>query len=190
MSRIPYRKVPGKIVAGAALVALLGARAATLTVEQVAEFEGYVPQAYQDPVGIWTKCWGDTTDVTPGKTYTFEQCLKSLNDHTVELASPVMRCIPNLKDQHDKTVAAMVSMAYNIGPSAFCRSSVARYANAGDWERACKRMAEIYQTAKGQELPGLVKRRKLESELCLEGVREKVLLEANSGPNWQRRGVR
>ena len=82
MPRIPYRKVPGKIAAGAALVALLGAGAANLTVEQVAEFEGYVPQAYQDPVGIWTKCWGDTTDVTPGKTYTFEQCLKSLNDHT------------------------------------------------------------------------------------------------------------
>lgn len=190
MPRIPYRKVPGKIVAGAALVALLGVGAANLTVEQVAEFEGYVPQAYQDPVGIWTKCWGDTTDVTPGKIYTFEECLKSLNDHTVELARPVMRCIPDLKDQHDKTVAAMVSMAYNIGPGAFCKSSVARYANAGDWERACKRMAEIYKTAKGQELPGLVKRRKLESELCLEGVREKVLLEANSGPNWQRREVR
>lgn len=190
MSRIPYRKVPGKVVAGAALVALLGVGAANLTVEQVAEFEGYVPQAYQDPVGIWTKCWGDATDVTPGETYTFEQCLKSLNDHTVELARPVMRCIPDLKDQHDKTVASMVSMAYNIGPSAFCRSSVARYANAGDWARACKRMAEIYKTAKGQELPGLVKRRKLESELCMEGVREKALLEANSEPNWQRREVR
>ena len=66
----------------------------------------------------------------------------------------------------------MVSMAYNIGSGAFCKSSVARYANAGDWERACKRMAQIYKTAGGQELPGLVKRRKMESELCLEGLRE------------------
>lgn len=178
MSRIPYRKVPGKIVASAALVALLGAGAAQLTVEQVAEFEGYVPQAYQDPVGIWTKCWGDTSDVVPGASYTFEQCLKSLNDHTVELARPVMRCIPELEQQHDKTVAAMISMAYNIGPSAFCRSSVARYANDGDWERACRRMSQIYKTAKGQELPGLVKRRKLESDLCLQGLREKAAGEA------------
>ena len=178
MSRIPYRKVPGKIVAGAALVALLGVGAAQLTVEQVAEFEGYVPQAYQDPVGIWTKCWGDTTDVTPGTTYTFEQCLKSLNDHTAELATPVMRCIPALGEQHDKTMAAMVSMAYNIGPGAFCKSSVARYANAGEWERACRRMAEIYKTAKGKELPGLVKRRRLESDLCLQGLREKAAGEA------------
>lgn len=190
MPRIPYRKVPGKIVAGAALVALLGAGAAKMTVEQVAEFEGYVPHAYQDPVGIWTKCWGDTTDVTPGKTYTFDQCVRSLNRQVLAHAKPVMECVPELEHQDDLVKAAFVSMAYNIGPSAFCRSSVARYANAGDWERACKRMAEIYKTAKGQELPGLVKRRKLESELCLEGVREKVLLEANSGPNWQRREVR
>ena len=182
MSRIPYRKVPGKIVAGAALVALLGVGAANL--------EGYVPQAYQDPVGIWTKCWGDTTDVVPGATYTFEQCLDSLNTHVLELATPVMRCIPDLKDQHDKTIAAMVSMAYNIGPGAFCKSSVARHANSGDWELACRRMAMIYKTAKGQELPGLVTRRKLESELCLEGLREKALVDATDGPAWQRREVR
>lgn len=49
MSRIPYRKVPGKVVAGAALVALLGVGAANLTVEQVAEFEGYVPQPIRIP---------------------------------------------------------------------------------------------------------------------------------------------
>lgn len=172
MAKIPYRKVPGKIVAGAALVALLGIGAAQLSVDTVADFEGYVPEAYLDPVGIWTKCWGDTTDVTPGAKYSFDQCVKSLNDHVLELAEPVTRCVPALNLQHDKVKAAMVSMAYNIGSGAFCKSSVARYANAGDWERACKRMAQIYKTAGGQELPGLVKRRRMESELCLEGLRE------------------
>lgn len=183
-----YKKVPGKVVASALLVALLGGvGAANLSVETIADFEGYVPQAYQDPVGIWTKCWGDTTDVTPDKKYTFEQCLKSLNDHTYEIAKPVMHCIPALEDQHEKTVAAMVSMAYNIGPGAFCRSSVARYANAGEWERACKRMSQIYKTAKGQELPGLVRRRQLESDLCLEGVREKALAVATADePAWDK----
>ena len=161
MVKIPYRKVPGKIVAGAALVALLGFGAAQLSVDTVADFEGYVPEAYLDPVGIWTKCWGDTTDVTPGAKYSFDQCVKSLNDHVLELAEPVTRCVPALNLQHD-----------NIGSGAFCKSSVAHYANAGDWERACKRMAQIYKTAGGQELPGLVKRRKMESELCLEGLRE------------------
>lgn len=55
VAKIPYRKIPGKVVAGAALVALLGVGAAQLGIETVADFEGYVPSAYLDPVGIWTK---------------------------------------------------------------------------------------------------------------------------------------
>ena len=170
--KIRYRKVPGKIVASAALVALLGAGAATLSVDMIADFEGYVPEAYQDPVGIWTKCFGDTEDVVPGATYTFGQCVDSLNAAVYDHAEPVMRCVPGLADQPYKVKAAFVSMAYNIGTHGFCTSSVARYANAGDWARACRRMAEIYKTAKGKELPGLARRRQAESGLCLQGLRE------------------
>ena len=45
---------------------------------------------------------------------------------------------------------------------------MARYAKAGDWERACRRIAEIYRTAGGKELPGLVSRHKGEFRLCLD----------------------
>ena len=138
----------------------------------IADFEGYVPEAYQDPVGIWTKCFGDTEDVVPGATYTFGQCVDSLNAAVYAHAEPVMRCVPGLADQPYKVKAAFVSMAYNIGTHGFCTSSVARYANAGDWARACRRMAEIYKTAKGKELPGLARRRQAESGLCLQGLRE------------------
>ena len=166
-----YRKIPGKLVASTALVALLGS-GAWFTLNEVASHEGYVPEAYRDPVGIWTKCFGDTYDVTPGMEYTFEQCLDSLNRQVLAHAAPVMKCIPELKERHYKTTAAMVSMAYNIGTGGFCRSSVAQKANAGDWEGACRRMSEIYRTAGGKELPGLVKRRVRESQLCLEGLKE------------------
>ena len=169
---IRYRKVPGKIVASAALVALLGVGAATLSVDMIADFEGYVPEAYQDPVGIWTKCFGDTEDVVPGARYTFDQCVDSLNAAVYAHAGPVLSCVRGLAEQPYKVRAAFVSMAYNIGPHGFCTSFVARYANAGEWERACKRMAEIYKTAKGKELPGLVRRRQAESALCLQGLRE------------------
>ncbi|MDR2055645.1 MAG: lysozyme [Desulfovibrio sp.] len=172
MARIPYKTPPKKkIVAGAALAALLGLGAAQLSVEKVADFEGYVPYAYQCPAGVWTKCFGDTTNVTPGATYSFEECLASLNEHLVELSKPVLRCVPSLALMPDKVKVAAVSMAYNIGPGAFCGSSVARYFNAGDYERGCKRMAEIYTTAKGKEIPGLVVRRGAESEMCLQGLR-------------------
>lgn len=175
MARIPYRKVPGKIAAGAALVALLGAGAAGLTLETVADFEGYVPEAYQDPVGIWTKCWGDTYDVTPGATYTFDECVRSLNEQTLAHAKPVMECVPELVHRDDLVKASFVSMAYNVGVNGFCKSSVVRKANAGDWRGACKRIAQIYKTAGGKELAGLVKRRNVESDMCLRGLEREGL---------------
>ena len=166
------QKPPRKVLAGAALIALLGAGAAQLSVDKVADYEGYIPEAYQCPAGVWTKCFGSTQGVTPGETYTFEECVESLNEHLVEMAEPVALCVPSLLEQPDKVKAAAVSMAYNIGPTAFCKSSVARYFNAGDYKRGCRRMAEIYTTAKGRELPGLVRRRAEESAMCLEGLRE------------------
>lgn len=171
--KINYKKIPGKLVACAALIVLMGSvGAAQLAVEQIAEYEGYVPEAYLDPVGIWTKCFGDIYDVTPGASYTFEQCLQSLNDNVLKHAKPIFKCIPELANMPDKVKAAMVSMAYNIGTNGFCSSSVARYANAGEWENACRRMSQIYVTAKGKPMPGLKVRRKGESELCLQGLRE------------------
>lgn len=180
MARIPYKKSPG-VIAAAALVAMLvhygvspdsaqdTAQQAITTVEQ---YEGYVPEAYQDPVGIWTRCYGDTTHVTPGAKYSAEECAKSLNDHFIETSAPVMRCVPDLAKQNPKVIVAMLDMAYNIGPTAFCRSSVASYANAGEWAAACKRISEIYKTAQGVPLRGLVVRRTAESEMCLQGLKE------------------
>lgn len=170
MARI--RKVPGKILASAALIALLGASAAQLAVEEVAVDEGYVPVAYQDAVGVWTKCFGDTRNVTPGATYTFEECVASLNVGLADHVRAVLQCVPDLKKQPDKVKVAAARMGYNIGVSAFCKSSVAQYFRAGDYERGCKRIAEIYVSAKGQILPGLVTRRASESAMCLEGLRE------------------
>ena len=177
---INYRKSPG-VIAAAALVAMLAhygvspdtaQQTAQQTITTVEQFEGYVPEAYQDPVGIWTRCYGDTTHVTPGAKYSAEECAKSLNDHLIETSSPVMHCVPDLAKQHPKVIVAMLDMAYNIGPNAFCRSSVARYANAGEWNAACSRISEIYTTAQGVKLKGLVVRRTAESEMCLDGLKE------------------
>lgn len=170
MAKINYKKVPGKLIASAALIALLGAGGAELYMNTVADFEGYVPEGYADPVGIPTKCFGDIRDVVIGQEYSFEECTRSLNEQLINHAAPILKCVPELNTANDKVKAASASMAYNIGVNGFCKSSVARYFNNGEWERGCRRMAEIYKTAKGKELPGLVKRRKTESQLCLKGL--------------------
>lgn len=183
MAKIPYKKSPG-VIASAILIAVFAAggfaytqaeKTAQQAVSIVEEFEGYVPEAYLDPVGIWTKCYGDTTNVAPGAKYTFEQCAKSLNTHLAETTAPIFRCIPNLHSAPSKVQAAFASMAYNIGPYAFCSSSVARFANNAQWEKACIRISQIYKIAKGRELPGLVNRRNRESQICLEGIAEEKL---------------
>lgn len=57
MARIPYKKSPG-VIAAAALVAMLvhygvsqdsAQQTAQQTITTVEQFEGYVPEAYQDP---------------------------------------------------------------------------------------------------------------------------------------------
>lgn len=98
--------------------------------------------------------------------------MESLNDQVLAHAGPVLRCVPELKNKSAKVKASMISMAYNIGVGAFCKSSVARYANEGNWRRACARIAEIYVTAGGKRL--LVRRRAFESRMCLEGLDEEA----------------
>ncbi len=172
MGKIRYRIPPKKVLASAALIALLGVGAAQFTTDTVGEFEGYVPEGYLDPVGIPTKCFGDTRDVIVGMEYTFEECSKSLNDHLYELAVPVTKCVKDFDKLPDKTKAALISMTYNIGSGAMCKSSIVQRFNAGNWEGGCKRMAEIYKKARGKELPGLVRRRNYESQMCLAGLKE------------------
>jgi lysozyme len=62
--------------------------------------------------------------------------------------------------------AAYTSFAYNVGIEAFCRSSVAWKFNGGDSVGSCDALL-LYVKAKGITLPGLVKRREQERELCL-----------------------
>lgn len=175
MGKIPYKKLPKKVIASAALIAILGPVGANMYLDTLVDREGYVPEGYLDPVGIPTKCFGDTTDVVVGKEYTFEECERSLNEHAYELVKPLTRCIHGFKELPDKTKAALSSLSYNIGSGALCKSSVAKKINAGDLEGACRRIGEkgFYDTARGKSLPGLVKRRKYESEMCMRGLDER-----------------
>lgn len=69
--------------------------------------------------------------------------------------------VPLTQGEYD----AYVSLAYNIGPTAFCGSTLVRKLNAGDYDGAC---AEIlrWDRFKGQPLPGLTKRRRAEAAQC------------------------
>ena len=145
------------------LIAKIGAAAAALAVPVVMFFEGYVPRAYRAPVGILTACYGHTgADVQPGQGYTREQCREWLYADLARRAD-ALQCVRVPLTDGQK--AAFVSFAYNVGSGAFCQSTLVRRANAGELPAACAEL-DRWVYAKGQKLPGLVKRRAAERAMC------------------------
>lgn len=152
------------------LAGVVGAVAAAILYTFVPAHEGEVLTTYYDPVGIATVCYGDTDTAmaVPGVTYTREECLQSLEKQLIAHAEPVLACTPGV-DESPEMTAAFVSLAYNIGTGAFCRSTVARRFNAGDYAGSC-RAIPMWNRAGGKVIPGLVVRRDDEESLCLRGV--------------------
>lgn len=151
-------KLTGRHAAGLALA---------LTV--IGGFEGLSNYAYKDPVGIPTICFGETRNVRLGDYHSTAECRDMLAGRVAEFARGIDACLT--AELPDPTYGAMVSLAYNIGVGAFCRSTLARKANAGDLRGACAEFPR-WSRAHGMTLPGLSKRRAEEQALCLAGVAE------------------
>jgi lysozyme len=181
--KINQNKKP--ILAG--LIAVVGLSAASFLTDFIPAKEGVILKGYVDPVGIPTKCMGDTRDVIVGKEYTFDECLISMETGLINHAKPVLACTPVLKD-HPEALAAAVSFAYNFGPFAYCNSSIAYHFNKGDYKTACERFNQnaegkpqwIYAGCKivivdGRQkkecvpLKGLIIRRAEERAMCERG---------------------
>lgn len=151
----------------AKLVAKIGAGATALAVPLVTLYEGYVPWVHRDPIGRLAACYGhDDQTMTPGKRFTAAECQAMLDQDLLKHAQ-ALDCIKHPLTDGQK--AAFVSFAFNVGNKAFCDSTLARKANAGDMSGACAELSR-WTRAGGRELPGLVKRRAAERELCERGL--------------------
>ena len=149
------------------LVAAIGGAAVVLAVPLGEKFEGTVLRSYRDPVGIITACTGHTSpELKMGQVYTRQQCEEMLYKDLVKHAD-ALSCIR--QPLTDGQRAAFVSFAFNVGNSAFCGSTLVRKANAGDINGACAELSR-WTYASGKHLPGLVKRRAAERQLCETGL--------------------
>lgn len=125
-------------------------------------------RAYLDIVNVPTICDGDTKGVRMGMVETEAGCRDRLERQLIAHAAPVLKCVPGLKGRDNQLVAS-VSLAYNIGTAGFCRSTVARRFNAGNWRGGCDAML-MWNKAGGREVRGLTLRRQRERALCLKGL--------------------
>lgn len=132
----------------------------------VTYYEGYESKVYLDPVGIPTVCYGHVVDPdTPIDTLFTKDACDDLLKKDLEIAAiGVSRCVKGFIPDHTK--AAFISFTYNVGVGNFCKSTARRLLEMQKFVEACHELPKwVY--AKGQKLPGLVKRRQAEMKLCL-----------------------
>lgn len=151
--------------------AALGLTASALVVGGIAVHEGYREHAYRDPAGVPTIAFGATHGVELGQRMDPVRAVQRLSADVDATARAIARCIGEVPlYQHE--FDAFVSLAYNIGPGAFCRSTLLRHLHAQPpaYEAACAQILR-WRWAGGQVLPGLVTRRKAEYAQCMGRAR-------------------
>lgn len=129
---------------------------------------GCALQAYRCPAGVWTIGWGETDGVRPGDVCTQQQADRWLLEDLADRAAAVREMCTRDPSPHE--LAALVSLAYNVGLAGVRKSTVLRQHNAGN-SQAAARAFGLWNKARvgGQlvELPGLTARRAREAALYL-----------------------
>lgn len=128
-------------------------------------YEGYTDRAVIPVKGdVPTIGFGTTEGVRPGDRTTPPEALARALVDVRKFEGAIKRCVgvPITQNEYD----AYTQLAYNIGESAFCGSTLVKKLNAGEYEAACKEILR-WDKFKGKPLPGLTKRRAKESALCL-----------------------
>ncbi len=133
----------------------------------VAQWEGLRTEAYQDVVGVWTVCFGETKGVNPGDAYTVAECEAMLDEELRGYAVGLGKCLK--APLPEGAAVAFLSWSYNVGTGAACRSTAVRKANAGDLFGACDELLR-WNKAGGRVVRGLTNRRKDEHELCVSSL--------------------
>lgn len=145
------------------LAAIIGAVAAAGSIALVPKWEGTELKTYKDLGGVLTYCTGATENAMWGKTYTVEQCKEQLDRDLARHAEGMMACIKVPLTDGQKI--AFTSATYNLGIAAFCGSSMARRANAGDVAGSCAALS-MWNKVGGKEVLGLTRRRADERAIC------------------------
>jgi lysozyme len=143
--------------------------AGSLAIGIVGGYEGLRTKAYRDVVNVPTVCFGETRGVKMGDSYTVEQCKQMLGDALVEFEAGMRKCLVLPDRLSDPTYVAFLSLSYNIGIGAFCRSTLVRKVNNGDIRGGCNEISK-WNRAGGRVIKGLTRRRQEERALCLSGL--------------------
>lgn len=115
----------------------------------LAQRESYTDKAIIPTKGdVPTIGFGTTEGVKLGDTITPPVALDRALKDVTKFEGAIKQCVtaPLTQAEYD----AYVDLAYNIGPGAFCGSTLVRKLNAGDYRGACRQILE-WRFYKGQD---------------------------------------
>lgn len=145
----------GKAI-GLTSAAVLAASVAFITPK-----EGLKTVPYRDTGGVLTVCIGETH--VEMRAYTVAECKALFAEQLPKYDDGMKVCLT--RPLPDSVHVAFLSATYNIGIRAFCGSSMARLANAGDFYGACDALLK-WNKDNGQVVDGLTNRRQAERAYC------------------------
>lgn len=127
--------------------------------------EGYRENAYIPVAGdVPTIGFGTTGGVKLGDKTTPELAIRRAHRDVQLFEGAIKTCVTVPLTQYEYD--AYTSLAYNIGPNAFCNSTLVRLLNQGRYEEACKQILR-WDKFRGQTLRGLTIRRQEEYNRCM-----------------------
>lgn len=137
----------------------------------IAQFEGLRLEAYPDSAGVWTIGYGTTKNpdtgakIKQGDKITKAKALEWLKKDTASFQAGVKKLVK--VPINDNQLAALTSLAYNIGLTAFSRSTLLRLLNSKVNKELVAAQFLRWNRAGGKVVKGLTIRRQLESDLFL-----------------------
>lgn len=138
----------------------------------VAVHEGVITFKYADPVSVPTVCAGETdrSVVSYKARFTRDECIAMLGASLYRHALELDKCVKVPMKDHE--AAALLSIAYNVGTGAMCKSTMVAQINSGKPASVWCQQFDRWVYAKGIKLRGLVNRRAQERHMCETGTWE------------------
>ena len=154
------------------------------SLDLIKRWEGCKLKAYKCSAGVWTVGYGLTTaagfiEVGPDTVITQAEADWYLEKTVEKFLAEIKPAITAPINENE--LGAFTSLAYNIGPTAFRKSSALRHFNAGNKDRVPTSM-RMWRKAGGKVVKGLVNRREAEVDLFLTPVTAEKPATARTSP--------
>lgn len=131
----------------------------------IATWEGFRSTAYIPiPGDVPTIGFGTTTGVKMGDSIDPVKALQRKITDISKFEGALKQCVT--VPLHQREYDSYLSLAYNIGPTAFCNSTLVRLLNQSKYKEACKQILR-WDRAGGRVVQGLTNRRQAEYRQCI-----------------------